>query len=90
MLGENCFVETQIVDQNLNYDFNFQQFVHFPRDITIMRVNKLVNYHYLCSKMMYDHYLQTYNRVILSFWSAFTKVQEQEGLALQWYVCMCI
>ena len=30
-LGNNCFDETQIVERNLNYDFNFQQFVYLPR-----------------------------------------------------------
>ena len=38
-LGNNCFDETQIVERNLNYDFNFQQFVYLPREVSIMPVS---------------------------------------------------
>ena len=41
-LGSNCFDERKLVERNLNYDFNFQQFVYLPNEVTIMPVRKIV------------------------------------------------
>ena len=39
-LGNNCFDQRQIVERNLNYDFNFQQFVYLANEVTIMPVRE--------------------------------------------------
>ena len=37
-LGDNCFEELKVIDRNLNYDFDYQQFVHLPREVIVMPV----------------------------------------------------
>ena len=37
-LGDNCFEEVQVIDRNLNYDFDYQQFVYLPREVIVMPV----------------------------------------------------
>ena len=38
-LGDNCFEEVQVIDRNLNYDFDYQQFVHLSREVIVMSVS---------------------------------------------------
>ena len=36
--------ELEPIDQNLNYDFNFQQFVHLPKEHVVLPVRSLFCY----------------------------------------------
>ena len=36
------YEQVNIIERNLNYDFNYQQFVHLPREITVMPVSKYI------------------------------------------------
>ena len=35
----NVYEELEPIDRNLNYDFNFQQINHLPREVTILPVS---------------------------------------------------
>ena len=41
----NRMEEVTLIDRNLNFDFNFQQTVHLPREITVYR-------YVLCSRLV--------------------------------------
>ena len=60
-LGDNCFDETQLVERNFNYDFNYQQFVHLPKEVSIMPV--IINNEYTLFKV----YIRNTHRVILYY-----------------------
>ena len=59
-LGDNCFDETQLVERNFNYDFNYQQFVHWSVHYAV-----IINNEYTLFKV----YIRNTHRVILYYWS---------------------